>query len=663
MAIKAEKLLTVMYNKELTTVFIPGKALYLPFVKIQYTFSPNGVDSYCSCDEKPAVPVFRIVFGGETVRRMAYVPTSVASVTAAYSHVKKLDIVFKGLYYHEMGHLMFTDLRDRRIYEYDEKYSPFIHKLMNILEDVVVERYGMGKKYPYVQKYFKYLENEICKSQTSYIDTGTPHSFLDFLFYKLRSRGKFTGTNKNYEDHKKQIVPSLKAILLETNATERITKTILLAEYLIKNITWDFTAKTLPPPSAPIIGSPSAGSGGSGYPLPMATTPKKKPAPSGKKEEEEEEDDGEGGSSPTKPSEDSSSSGVDSGGDSGGDSGDRGAPTDGDSPDKDAVKKVEDLDALAEDAPYEDTYDSANDKMIDTCKEVSDVFNEVLPQYDNYVEIHAKDYVESTDTAKQYVDKTILEVSPLAVGVAKALSVYKNRVRPRYNRGFPTGKLDIRSAMNNSLKKGCETKLFEKKVANGVAPDLCVSILCDNSGSMGGNKATVCTRAMIALAKACHMSNIPLDVTCFTSWNDKSIWTVRLKGFDDSFNDMKQYFGYTDDSLMHCYNFDKEYIPHFYGNVDEVNIYFLAKQLEKVKHRDKLLIVISDGETCGATYKLKNLVDSLCKKGINVLGLGIQSKAVTRAYSEYELFDTKESLERLPEYLTKVLLKYAKKTK
>ena len=70
--------------------------------------------------------------------------------------------------------------------------------------------------------------------------------------------------------------------------------------------------------------------------------------------------------------------------------------------------------------------------------------------------------------------------------------------------------------------------------------------------------------------------------------------------------------------------------------------------------------MISDGETCGDNAALRRVVDGIKKSGIAIIGLGIQSRAVSTIYPEYKLFDTEQSLQELPEYLTQELLKLAR---
>ena len=134
-----------------------------------------------------------------------------------------------------------------------------------------------------------------------------------------------------------------------------------------------------------------------------------------------------------------------------------------------------------------------------------------------------------------------------------------------------------------------------------------------------------------------------------------------MKRFEDSFDDAKDFLGITDYDVYDHY-IDDDNLKHlqFCGNEDEVNLYYLWKEFQRNKHKDKLIIVISDGETCGNSETLRKLVKEIEAGGISILGLGIQSRAVSNLYTHYKLFDTKESLDSLPEFLTSTLFRFAK---
>lgn len=643
-SISAKSLITKIYTREVSKVFTRKNTFFLPFKRILFTFDWTTSDTFTTVVNSGGS--FRIAFGGQMVVQATQIPNQIYSVKSAKDFIIPCNKAFQALYYHEIGHLLYTDMTDRRIADYKEaKYRGFIHSIFNITEDIVMERYGMSYDHPETAKYFKFLTDAVFVPQLPLYkdDPDNPSAFLNYLLLRLRCGKLFKGTSKVWEDHKKDLVPLTKAILEEENPTERITKSIALAEYLIKNTKWDFS--TVKSPENPTSGSVPGGSGG--LPAPASVKGKKgKKKPSkttvnegggGGEEEGESNLSGTGSSSQNRSSAHTST------------------------PEKTTASTIDELDKDVEDfnESIEDVYDPQNDLLLEGCPEIDDAFNDVLGSGDNHEFLLAKQFFEPGPSLEEAINKMVADNSTLATETSKSLSVYKGRIRPRFNRGFVSGRLDMNKAMNNALTGGCDLKLFQRKIKNGNAPDLAISVLCDNSGSMSGNKSHVCTIAMIALARACQLCKIPLEISCFTERGGMNK-TIRIKEFDDDFDTAKKYFGITDSNLLQHYLCDYSRIGCFCGNEDEVNLYYLWKEFQRNRHKDKLMIVISDGETCGDTQTLRNLINEITKSKIAIVGLGIQSRAVESIYPNYKLFDTAQSLEKLPEYLTTTLFKFAK---
>ena len=664
---------TRVYTDEVRQYSSKASAL-LPGFKVMFGYQWANSDTYTRpLKGSSAGSGFRIQFGGQMVRTATNIPQYIKKKEDTKKYVVDSRKSFRWMFYHEMGHLLYTDMYDRSIIDYKVKeHRGFIHSVFNILEDIVIEKYCMSIDYPYTAKYMKFGTQRVFIPQCKdYKDNNDPASFLNYLLLRLRCTKAFTGVNKFWDDNKKDLAPMVKNILMEEDPTERVHLSLTLAVWIIKKSGWDFKPIEVPPGSVSgsMAGTPGAGAGGgsgTGGSTPSLSPKKSKAKSKGKGKGKKKE--GEGEEKKEKPTHKATD--TDGGGGSadddteadGGSHNNRGGDHAGDE-EAPELKTKDELDDITDDDDEEidDHYDPNNDLLLDHCDEVDDAFNEVLGEDGgNHEFVVAKNFYIPTETVKDAINKRLEEVSSLTNAVKAAFSVYKGRIRPKYNRGFYSGRLDVRKAMSNSLTKGCDVKLFEKKIANGIAPDLAVSILCDNSGSMGGNKSRVCTTAMLALAKACSLCNIPIEVSCFTeNWSRN--YTIRMKEFDDKFEDSKDFLGITDyDIYGHYIDDDDLRRLQFAGNEDEVNLYYIWKEFLRNKHKDKLLIVISDGETCGSSNTLRNLVKQIEASGISVLGLGIQSRAVENLYTNYKLFDSKESLDSLPEFLTSTLFKFAK---
>lgn len=631
-----DKFLRKVYSQEVTKIFSIKNVCFLPKNRIYFTFNSRQSSTYTRIADSTK-DSYRIVLGGGMVAQSAALPEEFHSAAEANKYLQPADRAFQAMYYHEMGHILYTDMANRSIVEYPRsELRGFIHSVFNVLEDIVIERYCMSYYFPYTAKYFKHLVETIFVPQMkSYKDEpDNPNAFLQFLLLKLRLGSRFTGTSAVWSASQATLAPLILSVFREEDAAKRVEKSIKIAEWLIKNTKMDFSKMKFNQDEI-TAGSIEPGSG-TGKPMKSGGT-EAMDGMSG------EGLDGMSGGKREKKGSSSNDRSSDSG-------------FDGTKPE---LKKAKELDDLATAAgEIEDTYNPDNDLLLQDCKEIADSFNDVLGSYDNHMWVDAAQIYAADNKVVPFMNERILKVAPLATKVTKAFSVYRGRMRPKLNRGFHSGKLDIRTAMNNSLTSGCNTKLFKKKIANGNAPDLAISVLCDNSGSMGGNKAHVCTTAMLALAKACQMCNIPIEVNAFTEVGGLN-YTIQMKKFSDSFEKAIPYLGITDDDVIDHYSHDRN-IENFYGNQDEVNLYFVWKEFLRNKHKDKVIIVISDGETCGDSSALARLVKEIEKSGVGIIGLGIQSRAVERLYPKYKLFDTDKSLAALPDYLTQTLLKLAK---
>jgi hypothetical protein len=597
---------------------------------VLFNFTRQADSAYCrlASSSTSSIPVFKIVLGGTLIRNVCGLPYNTSNRLVLKSAVDDIKMSTVALFFHEMGHLLYTDMTDTRILNYKDKdYINFIHSIHNIFEDVYLEKFGLRRDYPVTQKYFKFLTARVFISQAkSYSDDGSSQSFINYILLKLRCPKTLTAKNAVFDSVSKDILPMFSDILHDDDGTSRITKQIALAEWLIANTSLDF--KTVTPPEEE---------------LPTGVGPGSGPAKPGKPET------GAGGGV--------GSNAQNGAGDPTNRGGNRGSGDIEDNPtpeERPVFKSLDEMEQSLEDEDIVPTYNEENDIRVDDLQEIDDAFNSVLSidAIGNHEWVIANKMFGFGPNVKEAVDKAMLDMNPIALQVIKSLKLFKGQIRPRNTAGFNSGKLHIPTAIK-SVSSGLPTPyLFQRKIARGQAADLAISILCDNSGSMSGNKSHVCTRAMLALAQACDNVGIPIEVNCFT--NGSTNYTIQMKSFEDKFADSKYYFGITDSDICYHYTFDSD-IPVFCSNEDEVNLYNVWKRFLKNKHKDKLIFVISDGQTCGSSSDLRGLIQEIKQSGVKIIGLGIQSKAVASLYPEYKLFDTESSLQGLPDYLLETL--------
>ena len=649
MAVKAEKFLSAFYNEHLREKMKMRIAMVAgPSRPINLTFNARESGAYTALDGKSKEKM-RIVIGGQMIKKVAGLPDTFSNRETVKSLIKNIILSFYALINHELGHDIFTDMKDRSIIDYPEaKYRGFIHNTFNILEDQVIE-FNMEmlyrKEFTYdinPRVYFDFMIEQLFIPQgAEYKDDGTQAGFLNYLLLFMRiGKDKIKNKCAVWEKYEADLIPLIRNVVAELDPTERIHKTITLCEWIIENIKefdWE-----MPEPdedekvSGKAAGTPIAGAkaGSTGMPMPGGTP----------------------GGSPS--------------GSSSGDSEGAGATgeDDGDGESEEGASSKEDEDEDEKD-DEEDGADSAYDssRVEDTVDEdiFDEVFNDVIHDGDDHEWAIAKDEYEVINP--DIVDKInddIDKFSDVINDVSNFLKLFKGRIKPMRMEGLTSGRLSARRAMADEASGGGSLRVFKKKVSRGKDADLVVSLVTDNSGSMSGEKSHICHKACLALAQACDWAGIPFEVNAFTKTHDG--WdgiscTITEKALEDDFEKSKPYFAVNDSDLIRGLK-SVRYIPTFRGNSEEVNLYYIWQKFRKVKHRTKLMFVLCDGETTGSRNDLKTVVSKMeAEDGIIVIGVGILCRTVVDIYNHAKVFNNMSELETdLAPYLIDTLSKYAK---
>lgn len=214
-------------------------------------------------------------------------------------------------------------------------------------------------------------------------------------------------------------------------------------------------------------------------------------------------------------------------------------------------------------------------------------------------------------------------------------------------------KFDVKSFVKPNSYRWFKTKELPSEVA-----DLAVKIYVDLSGSMLGGKEVMARNALAVVSEAMSSAEIPFAIygfTAYSSWNsllasyNRHVVTIEMKSFSDRFSKSKNNILFMD------YDRDTS-IPRYHYNVDETNLYFGYKTfLHQRNETDKLIIVISDGETCGSGTTLKKVIQEATDNGIEVYGIGIKSYAVEHIYKNYMLIDSDDDLNNFPKTLNEFI--------
>ena len=603
---------------------------YTPY-KVYSQFIWTDSSCYCcpvSSNKTGKFRAYRIVFGGKFLVDHLGLPKSV-DIKQAFGTSKKL---LYGVYYHELGHIRFTAMNDTRIRDYkDQSLAPSLHQLNNILEDICIERCGMIKQYPYTKDYLLFLQStifepEYCLDQYkqyfgSVDEDKSGEAFCTHLLYWLRCGKAYQGSNKFFIDHNSDILNYVKKFMMTTAAKDRITLCIQFFEWLLSQ-GLEFTNPNNIPSNIPEHQMPGTGqvpdpsqgtSGGSGGITSSGSC--------NNDGSEESSGTGNGGSEDNE---------TDAGQHFGGERG----SNDGSSL---TASDLESFQSGSADVPVE-----------------------YYP---------ARKWFSYKEEVLVSVEELLQKTAPLIGGIANRINILKARAKPKMKGGYRSGRLDIKKAIKSEVQGHIDHDVFERKKKSSICTDVAISFLVDCSGSMSGSKSLIASSALIAMAKACEKTATPCEINLFsTNWADDAATIVNIKEFRDSFRTCKPYLG------LACYDLQDNYtcnVPSRYGresetllwscNYDEVCVSFVATSLEAREESYKVLIVLSDGGTCGSQDDLIAAVKNITASSrIGTVGIGIGTALPRKIYPDCKIYMDIKELQDLPVFLGEKLLKIMK---
>jgi len=247
-------------------------------------------------------------------------------------------------------------------------------------------------------------------------------------------------------------------------------------------------------------------------------------------------------------------------------------------------------------------------------------------------------------------DKTLHMAGPLQKDLERAIAARSMKV---WQGGLRRGR--INGASLARLATG-DDRIFRRRQEHR-GKDAAVELVVDCSGSMDGVPIELATQAAYALSTVLDRMGIANEVIGFTTLSIygrgaagpsdeevqedplsatgkqysrfEPIYMPVIKGFDERMNStVKQRFAVL--PAAGC----------FRNNIDGESIEIAAMRLMQRREKGKIMIVLSDGEpaACGESAEQYSHLLRTTKKieaaGINLIGLGIDSAAVTRFYSK-----------------------------
>ena len=262
-----------------------------------------------------------------------------------------------------------------------------------------------------------------------------------------------------------------------------------------------------------------------------------------------------------------------------------------------------------EDASDHDT--SAMFEALDMCKAS---FKSGRYSFDvNDVE----DTSDENRTAYNAIASKVETVNKLLIRRIKDIKTYNVGGK---NSGASTGRIDRKAIYRYKY----DANIFYNNTYKTLESDLAFGIILDESGSMSGSGIKNGRTTMIVLHETLKALGINHSIIGHTSDGKHHSEISRYQSFRE------------DKTYKVCKNYALVKTSAKNGNCDSGALYYMEKALDRVRNKDKICLIFSDGAPTECTGKeLKDQVRHMEKKGIKVIGIGINFSSISKYYTDY----------------------------
>lgn len=276
-------------------------------------------------------------------------------------------------------------------------------------------------------------------------------------------------------------------------------------------------------------------------------------------------------------------------------------------------------------AKYDETSFDKKDVESDTGSPKTDSGNSFYEELDKLVSdfssggytFNVKDISATDDTSKAKYMSVVDNMSLLNANLTRSIKEIKVYNTGGKNPGKKSGKLDRK----NLYKYRTSKDIFFDNTYKIKESDLAFGIILDVSGSMYGDGIKNGRTTMIVLHETLKALNINHSIITHTSDRHHNSIIDRYQSFkeDKTFNCNKNY------ALAN--------IKSHGGNCDSGALYYMEQAMRRVKNKDKIVVIFSDGEPTECTgTELKDQVRHMEKNGIKVIGVGIDFPSIKEYY-------------------------------
>ena len=213
------------------------------------------------------------------------------------------------------------------------------------------------------------------------------------------------------------------------------------------------------------------------------------------------------------------------------------------------------------------------------------------------------------------------------------------------NSGMPSGRVDRKAIYRYKY----DSNIFYNNTYKTLESDLAFGIILDESGSMSGRGIENGRITMIVLHETLKALGINHSIIGHTSDGKYHSEISRYQAFKE------------DKTYKVCKNYAIIKTSAKSGNCDSGALYYMEKALDRVRNKDKICLIFSDGAPTECTgTDLRKQVRHMEKKGIKVIGIGINFESIAKYYTEYA---NGRNLKDMLDIVAKILEEYVLKKK
>lgn len=228
-------------------------------------------------------------------------------------------------------------------------------------------------------------------------------------------------------------------------------------------------------------------------------------------------------------------------------------------------------------------------------------------------------HVENKNVDKESYNFIANNIKFITSNLIKQIKEIKTYNTGGKQNGLLVGKLDKK----NIWKYKTDSHIFYNNNYKVKEMDLAFGCILDESGSMCGEKIKNGRIVMIMLHEVFNSLGINHSIIGHTSnerLHSKIFKYYQFK--EESTHSLGKPYG-----LVHASNRA--------GNCDSGALYYMQSLMKKVRNKDKIVIIFSDGQPTECTdLELTKQVENMEKNGIHVIGVGINFKSIKEYYPD-----------------------------